>query len=291
MLEAHVDTIREEMRLLALLTDVGSRSAHDATLVSRGCWSEHVLLTGGGSSVVHHANRCPRTTALLLRIPALVGCVQNGIGEAIFSVLAPKTHLRPHCASSNLRLTCHLPLVVPAGGCRLRCGDETRPWVDGKCLCFDDSFEHEVRASLCALLCVWLAVCCNDPGLCCATGVQRLGRDAHHLASQLHAPRAACQRVEAAVRVTRLTLLRGRSPYRRHAKRRRKHESPLPARSGPCTGGTVHRLLRAAEAEAAALCRRRRGAFPALRLQAHAFFAPRAQARLAVRRVPAPGRC
>lgn len=153
MLEAHVDTIREELRLLALLTDVGSRSAHDAALVSRGCWSEHVLLTGGGSSVVHHANRCPRTTALLLRIPALVGCVQNGIGEAIFSVLAPKTHLRPHCASSNLRLSCHLPLVVPAGGCRLRCGDETRPWVDGKCLCFDDSFEHEVRAALSALLC------------------------------------------------------------------------------------------------------------------------------------------
>lgn len=136
--------IREELSQLALLTDVGSRSAHDASLVQRGTWSEHVLLSAG-SSVVHSANRCPRTTALLLRIPALVACAQNGVGEALFSVLAPKTHLRPHCASSNLRLTCHLPLVVPDGGCRLRVGDETRAWTPGKCAVFDDSFEHEVR--------------------------------------------------------------------------------------------------------------------------------------------------
>ena len=153
MLEANADTIRAEMHR-ALLTDVRSRSAHDASLVSRGCWSEHVLLTGG-PGVVHHGNRCPQTTALLLRIPELVACAHNGVGEAIFSVLAPKTHLRPHCASSNLRLTCHLPLVVPDAGCRLRCGKETRPWVAGKCLCFDDSFEHEVRtymSSCCARL-------------------------------------------------------------------------------------------------------------------------------------------
>ena len=147
MLEANADCIREELRRLPLLADVGDRSAHDASLVSRGCWREHVLLTCGGSSVVHHANRCPQTTALLLRVPEIVHCAKNGVGEAIFSVLAPKTHLRPHCASSNLRLTCHLPLVVPKEGCRLRCGDETRSWVDGKCLCFDDSFEHEVRAA------------------------------------------------------------------------------------------------------------------------------------------------
>ena len=154
MLEANIDVIRGELSHLAQLTDVGSRSIHDGSLVARGCWSEHVLLsaTDGSSSVVHRANRCPRTTELLLRIPALVACAACGVGEAIFSVLAPRTHLRPHCASSNLRLTCHLPLIVP-GPCALRVGSETRAWTAGKSLVFDDSFEHEARipSALCLL--------------------------------------------------------------------------------------------------------------------------------------------
>jgi aspartate beta-hydroxylase len=148
MLEANVDVIRGELSLLAQLTDVGSRSAHDGSLVAKGGWSEHVLLSASDSGVVHRTNRCPRTTELLLRIPELVACAACGVGEAIFSVLAPRTHLRPHCASSNLRLTCHLPLVVPPplGSCTLRVGCETRAWTANQCLVFDDSFEHEVRS-------------------------------------------------------------------------------------------------------------------------------------------------
>ena len=147
MLEANADVIRGELSNLAQLTDVGNRSAHDVALVTRGGWSEHVLLSASDSTVnvVHRTNRCPRTTELLLRIPALVACAACGVGEAIFSVLAPKTHLRPHCASSNLRLTCHLPLIVPPGSCTLRVGSETRAWTAGKSLVFDDSFEHEAR--------------------------------------------------------------------------------------------------------------------------------------------------
>lgn len=30
-------------------------------------------------------------------------------------------------------------------GCSIRVGDEVRTWVEGRCLLFDDSFEHEVR--------------------------------------------------------------------------------------------------------------------------------------------------
>ena len=29
-------------------------------------------------------------------------------------------------------------------GARLRAGDEVRAWTEGKCLVFDDAFEHEV---------------------------------------------------------------------------------------------------------------------------------------------------
>ena len=63
--------------------------------------------------------------------------------ETIFSVLRPGTHLRPHCGSTNTRLTCHLGVIVP-GGARVRVGDEWREWREGECLVFDDSWEHEV---------------------------------------------------------------------------------------------------------------------------------------------------
>lgn len=43
-----------------------------------------------------------------------------------------------------MRLTCHLELVVPEGA-NITCGGETRRWQEGKCLVFDDSFEHEVE--------------------------------------------------------------------------------------------------------------------------------------------------
>jgi aspartyl/asparaginyl beta-hydroxylase (cupin superfamily) len=42
----------------------------------------------------------------------------------------------------NTRLICHLPLIVPGEGA-LRVGNETRPWVRGETLIFDDSIEHE----------------------------------------------------------------------------------------------------------------------------------------------------
>ena len=34
-------------------------------------------------------------------------------------------------------------MVVPEG-CSIRCGDEIRGWAEGKCIVFDDSWEHEV---------------------------------------------------------------------------------------------------------------------------------------------------
>ena len=42
----------------------------------------------------------------------------------------------------NVRLICHLPLVVPAG-CLFRVGNLTRSWVEGEALVFNDTIEHE----------------------------------------------------------------------------------------------------------------------------------------------------
>merc|ERR1711971_543684 len=76
-------------------------------------------------------------------MPGAVEMAQLGAGEIILSALAPGTKLVPHCASSNTRLTCHLGLICPSGA-RLRVGGEWGEWKEGKCIFFDDSFEHEV---------------------------------------------------------------------------------------------------------------------------------------------------
>ena len=79
---------------------------------------------------------CPETAELLSGIP-------RRTGWACFSAMKPGTHVKPHCGTTNAKLRCHLPLQVPEG-CRMRVGNEVRPWAEGKLLVFDDSFEHEV---------------------------------------------------------------------------------------------------------------------------------------------------
>jgi aspartyl/asparaginyl beta-hydroxylase (cupin superfamily) len=60
----------------------------------------------------------------------------------MFSLLAPGAHIPPHNGVANIRLVCHLPLIVPPG-CWFRVGDERREWEVGKAWVFDDTIEHE----------------------------------------------------------------------------------------------------------------------------------------------------
>ena len=89
-----------------------------------------------GRKVEPNCRRCPRTTELIESIPGYKA------GLAYFSRLAPGGHITPHSGPANTVLRCHLGLEIPAG-CRIRVSDEIRPWEEGKCLVFDDSFEHE----------------------------------------------------------------------------------------------------------------------------------------------------
>ena len=126
---------------------------NDHRVVAGGDWREHVLFGSGASS---SADTAPKTKALLRKVaPGAVSLAESGGGEVIFSVLAPGTHITPHCASTNVRLTAHLGLVIPSNGetkgehgrprCGIRVGGEWRTWQRGKMLVFDDSFEHSVR--------------------------------------------------------------------------------------------------------------------------------------------------
>jgi aspartate beta-hydroxylase len=103
-------------------------------------WNSYHLWQAG-EQVAEHCEQCPATLAALDKAPLMHA--QGHAPEALFSLLAPGTHIPPHCGLANTRLTVHLPLIVPAG-CTIRVGNETLSWREGRCLIFDDSFEHEV---------------------------------------------------------------------------------------------------------------------------------------------------
>ena len=57
-------------------------------------------------------------------------------------MLKAGAHIPPHTGVANIRLVVHLPLIVPPD-CGIRVGSETRGWEEGRCVVFDDTFEHE----------------------------------------------------------------------------------------------------------------------------------------------------
>ncbi len=148
-LEAGTETIREE--LLTLLREdleefdpyiqypPGAPVNQWVELNHSPRWNSYFLWKDGTKDEAH-CRRCPRTAALLESLPMLD---QPGFGPtAMFSVLAPRTHIPPHTGSTNTRLLVHLPLILP-GPARFRVGGETRDWMMGEAWVFDDTIEHE----------------------------------------------------------------------------------------------------------------------------------------------------
>jgi aspartate beta-hydroxylase len=84
-------------------------------------------------------NACPVTT----RGVEGHGAMRTLAGLIYASRMRAGTHIAAHRGPTNLRLRCHLGISVPAGDCAIRVGDESRRWVEGECLVFDDHYEHE----------------------------------------------------------------------------------------------------------------------------------------------------
>lgn len=113
------------------------RHPEAADLATAGDWKTYYFHNNGKRHDDHLA-ACPDTARALGAIP--------GVGEAgmaYFSVMSAGTAVRPHCGFANLRVRCHLGLVVPPD-CWIRVGAQTRTWTEGRCIVFDDSFEHAV---------------------------------------------------------------------------------------------------------------------------------------------------
>jgi aspartate beta-hydroxylase len=148
-LEAATDDIRAELEVVRReqAQDFGpyiQKAPHEpanqwAELNHSPRWSTYFLWKDGRRNDSHCA-RCPRTAALLERLPL---AHQQGYGPtAMFSSLQPKTRIPAHTGSANTRLIVHLPLVLP-GQCWFRVGNETRAWEMGRAWVFDDTIEHE----------------------------------------------------------------------------------------------------------------------------------------------------
>ena len=150
-LEKHTDVIREE--LCVVLADQQGMEPFLGTNDSR-LLREQKLLAGTrgeaqwnsfffhrhGEVFEQNAQRCPCTTRILESLPLVH--IREHAPEVLFSVLTPGSHILPHHGITNTRLVTHLPLIVPED-CAIRVGGIVHVWQEGRCVTFDDTFEHE----------------------------------------------------------------------------------------------------------------------------------------------------
>lgn len=88
-----------------------------------------------GRPIEAHCRACPKTAAVLARIPRLT--------KAGFSCLEAGYVMEPHIGHDPKNYRIHLGLIVPEGDCGLRVSGEARHWEVGKVTMFDDTFIHE----------------------------------------------------------------------------------------------------------------------------------------------------
>jgi len=150
-LESHTDMIREELRGVLAdpqgvepflgTNDQGILEEQKALRGDRGApqWNAF-FFHRHGEVFEQNARRCPGTTEVLSSLPLVH--IREHAPEVLFSVLTPGSHILPHHGVTNTRLVTHLPLIVPED-CAIRVGGEDHVWQEGRCVTFDDTFEHE----------------------------------------------------------------------------------------------------------------------------------------------------
>jgi aspartate beta-hydroxylase len=148
-IEARTGEIRDEL-VEVLKSDVGFRPFvempvdHPGAVYWQGVnhspsWNAFFFYRDGQPNE-DNRRRCPRTAEALDTLPLIR--IGEHSPESLYSVLTPGAHIPPHTGVINCRLVVHLPLIVPPA-CGIRVGTETRGWEEGKCIVFDDTFEHE----------------------------------------------------------------------------------------------------------------------------------------------------
>lgn len=140
MLRANWRTIRDEAIEVALrggtAPSLAAISPDHRAIAEVDKWRSF-FLWGYSFPIEENLERCPKTAAIVERIP--------GLNSAFFSILAPGTHIPAHRGVTKGLVTCHLGLLVPRDGdVRMRVGNRVVRWAEGETLVFDDTYDHEV---------------------------------------------------------------------------------------------------------------------------------------------------
>lgn len=135
-LEQNYQSIKDEIAAYRHHDGIGFRP-YDGRLIDMGKW-EQLVLYDKGAMVQRACEMFPVTSSLVSTISET-----SSLGMTSLSVVYPGTHIFPHCGPTNARLRVHLGISVPEGA-YLEVGGEKIYWREGKCIVFDDSFEHQV---------------------------------------------------------------------------------------------------------------------------------------------------
>ena len=141
LLEQNADAIKRECETI-LQFDSAIPSFHEISpdqkrISTDDRWKTY-LLFAMGQKAEGNCNRCPETTRALESIP--------GMTTAFFSILSPGKHIPQHRGIFKGFVRCHLGLLVPErqADCYMRIADVNLHWKPGRCIVFDDTYEHEV---------------------------------------------------------------------------------------------------------------------------------------------------
>ena len=142
-LRENIEVIRSEYLNLRKNTKLKS-DYEDSTehKLHHGDWEWNSYVQKGKRNA-DFAVKCPKTVELLesFENPALM--TSTPFSFAFFSTMGPQANILSHFGPCNLRLRCHVPIIVPDGDCALQVGNEIIRWEEGKPIVFDDSYEHQ----------------------------------------------------------------------------------------------------------------------------------------------------
>ena len=143
VIDENYDTIREELvSVLPRLEGVPKYHEvfHKETAISAGGeanWRTLFLSIYGAGDALPTRSLCPRTAAILERVPNLL--------QAFFSILEPGKSIPAHNGPHFYTLRYHTAFVVPTEKPPvMRVKDRYYTWRERQSLLFDDSWEHEV---------------------------------------------------------------------------------------------------------------------------------------------------
>jgi hypothetical protein len=140
LLERNVAMFREEFAAIdPNQYQVDTRDQRSGLTDGRN-WTVFPFFDGFGKLQVDNARACPRIAEFLGRRAGIgsIGCM------AFFSIMNPKTHVRPHTSELNTRTRYHLGIEVPERDIHFRVHDQLITWTQDGCIKIDDSYEHEV---------------------------------------------------------------------------------------------------------------------------------------------------